>query len=98
MRISDWSSDVCSSDLVRPDRYDGGGIIAKDIGNQRDRSRLDHCQPRPGVKEGDPARVSPVEDMIDAADMWPGAGMLDEAHRAEHLSIGKEMGRARASH
>src|SRR3546814_2523024 len=30
MRISDWSSDVCSSDLIRPDKVlDVGGIAAQ---------------------------------------------------------------------
>src|SRR3546814_9841083 len=32
MRISDWSSDVCSSDLHDPRRYDGaGGQLAIDV-------------------------------------------------------------------
>src|SRR3546814_6962471 len=28
MRISDWSSDVCSSDLLGADRDDDGGVLA----------------------------------------------------------------------
>src|SRR3546814_1151400 len=40
MRISDWSSDVCSSDLVlMPNTTHGGGISRK-ISNQADRKRL----------------------------------------------------------
>src|SRR3546814_2635102 len=32
MRISDWSSDVCSSDLVRPTLADSGSLIVKHLG------------------------------------------------------------------
>src|SRR3546814_3675939 len=52
MRISDWSSDVCSSDLTRSDRFEiplalvltelEGRVTPKDIGAKRDNMRL-HC-------------------------------------------------------
>src|SRR3546814_7790838 len=32
MRISDWSSDVCSSDLLRTDLHVADGMIAKGLG------------------------------------------------------------------
>src|SRR3546814_6782092 len=53
MRISDWSSDVCSSDLVEASAQlvdagvDGGeelGHILGDSGNQRDRQRVDSLE------------------------------------------------------
>src|SRR3546814_8136143 len=46
MRISDWSSDVCSSDL-------GGQGVAKPIPNGRRRTIGDNERPRPSIRAGD---------------------------------------------
>src|SRR3546814_4801056 len=58
MRISDWSSDVCSSDLLRNGgalghggRGAGNRIGQVEIGNRRDERRVAH---RPGGTEGTP--------------------------------------------
>src|SRR3546814_8274262 len=40
MRISDWSSDVCSSDLGRLRRLAGGARVARRAGVRRRRGRL----------------------------------------------------------
>src|SRR3546814_3555225 len=50
MRISDWSSDVCSSDLTRTGR-DGGGWPGRRSGALRWRS----CSTRPGSSRSPPA-------------------------------------------
>src|SRR3546814_19950220 len=49
MRISDWSSDVCSSDLII------------DVGIERDIASLD-AQPRVDRRKGVPLRISEVAD------------------------------------
>src|SRR3546814_5642693 len=57
MRISDWSSDVCSSDLqacARPDQIGGGADIDHSIGiqrqhHQRQRTTLGQLLPRQKV-------------------------------------------------
>src|SRR3546814_9041887 len=41
MRISDWSSDVCSSDLLEPRAADGLGIFLVDLGGHAGRVRSD---------------------------------------------------------
>src|SRR3546814_7344379 len=49
MRISDWSSDVCSSDLETPVRLDALGLEARAIGIAQPQRRaiVDRRQPAP---------------------------------------------------
>src|SRR3546814_3997763 len=49
MRISDWSSDVCSSDLIRADRQDAlqGGTAA-----DRQKARQDAREARQETRQG----------------------------------------------
>src|SRR3546814_20050196 len=65
MRISDWSSDVCSSDLgLWRDQF--GGRARRDFGAASDRNAAALCPDpfrRPGRRRlhGDDARASPLE-------------------------------------
>src|SRR3546814_1108146 len=56
MRISDWSSDVCSSDLELLQRAVDGAALAEEVlPHQRDGDhRRDHGSVEPGPEEADP--------------------------------------------
>src|SRR3546814_589685 len=57
MRISDWSSDVCSSDLLRlRDADDGAGAAGRDAGLARD-----HRAVRPRLPRGRTLRIHPPD-------------------------------------
>src|SRR3546814_15357471 len=43
MRISDWSSDVCSSDLTTLDRFCGGGITSVNLAAAQVMSGMEDC-------------------------------------------------------
>src|SRR3546814_8909713 len=57
MRISDWSSDVCSSDLLVPLRLSGTAIIqvqspqTQRVGDHRDRTQAHRCRGDHGVQQ-----------------------------------------------
>src|SRR3546814_18854113 len=65
MRISDWSSDVCSSDLGRLRRLAGGARVARRAGVRRRRGRLSPDRRSAlsgagaGCKGGDPLSAQP---------------------------------------
>src|SRR3546814_11689593 len=67
MRISDWSSDVCSSDLRGEVEIRGAKLIG---GRRRDRDAV--ALGEGGVVDGDISRVSPVH--IGAGDIRSGPG------------------------
>src|SRR3546814_10608835 len=79
MRISDWSSDVCSSDLV--DRGHGGGHDAA-----REGDRLALVLPRAGDGDGRD-RGGPRELRGDAR---RGRGARTPLRRSEERRVGKE--------
>src|SRR3546814_16538807 len=73
MRISDWSSDVCSSDLVHPhvvDLHRGG----KGVG-------VDAQLPAPFTANGE------VEQQVEAAVERPGVGAAAFVAEREHLIV-----------
>src|SRR3546814_3545610 len=59
MRISDWSSDVCSSDLVEGNRRQRGGHDAKVGGLADKRSQI-----RNGVQREDEIAKRPIDDAL----------------------------------
>src|SRR3546814_18700583 len=68
MRISDWSSDVCSSDLVAAELGRHRAVLEVfgveqiiDVGIERDIASLD-AQPRVDRRKGVPLRISEVGD------------------------------------
>src|SRR3546814_3234696 len=75
MRISDWSSDVCSSDLLFDADRRGGG----DLGRHRRKRRLDTA-PRQGRRNPADGRGIGVAALI----RHPGNG------RSEERRVGKE--------
>src|SRR3546814_3055332 len=64
MRISDWSSDVCSSDLRRRDSPGGSCVIGRQIAAGEQRSAGDQGDERLGHFE-DPCSVVP------SSVVWP---------------------------
>src|SRR3546814_20704791 len=70
MRISDWSSDVCSSDLLEGDALEAADLLAEllALGGVGDRvvegaARAAHGHGR----DGEPGRVEPVVGQLAAA-------------------------------
>src|SRR3546814_11918775 len=81
MRISDWSSDVCSSDLKPPSRIDE---------EQRRSRKIRHC---PGLKRHTPAR--PHKRTADKTGRYIGAEFCRDLQerfvlRSEERRVGKE--------
>src|SRR3546814_2447184 len=75
MRISDWSSDVCSSDLEAAARVDGQGSAAPGAGQRP-------LPPRPAAS-GDRRRPPPpVRGQGPAAGLAAAAGLRTEIARA----------------
>src|SRR3546814_12003756 len=74
MRISDWSSDVCSSDLLEPGAIDRGDI-ARFIETDAQNLLVDRARPR----EGELARFA--RDII----IFVRAELTDEGRTAERL-------------
>src|SRR3546814_20081744 len=91
MRISDWSSDVCSSDLLPRLRRDlghpaaAGGAVAH------------HHGPRPGVAV-DPHRRQPADQLPDAAlrllAVLPARRRPEGGHHRTDLCRGRALHRA----
>src|SRR3546814_13274965 len=103
MRISDWSSDVCSSDLTRfahPGRTYKWGASRVGIGGVTDCSNL--------ITSPDPTLSSAHSQMRAAAEPWPAMAKQEAAEGREvirkvvnissmagtHGNEGKEIGRA----
>src|SRR3546814_1204805 len=91
MRISDWSSDVCSSDLAHPDHVFGAGAFAADdpvfIGHEKLPAALarngQYYQQRLEEILG-PGQAGPV--------VMPTRTVANQAERAEARSVGKACG------
>src|SRR3546814_20188950 len=88
MRISDWSSDVCSSDLhfafqsiptAKFVEYAKANLLAKHPGKVSE-AELEAWIYQPGVPDSAPKTVSPRFDAIDAA----------RKARSEERRVGKE--------
>src|SRR3546814_6266986 len=80
MRISDWSSDVCSSDLPHPEereRHEPGGILTSDR-----RSRCGHEPERGGPEQYPEPRDEPRFERVEPD--------RDEQERSEERRVGKE--------
>src|SRR3546814_4159791 len=84
MRISDWSSDVCSSDLIKVERPDGGdasrNLYLADLAFDRD-SALFHA-----INRG---KLSVAADLKDAGDLANVRALIAEAdvlRSEEHTS------------
>src|SRR3546814_8828198 len=76
MRISDWSSDVCSSDLCVVDRSDAAGTSRNGQSawhNRGKRAPMDHQQLFPGIGH----RI--VILRITLRPLWPQAGVVGHA-------------------
>src|SRR3546814_14900820 len=103
MRISDWSSDVCSSDLIRSISENGGEDRVRVVMLLAG-PKIAKCAQEPGAlghldqEFGDPhARKQGVEPAIESLRL----GWSDRRHgRSEERRVGKEggsMGRSRWS-
>src|SRR3546814_16502942 len=101
MRISDWSSDVCSSDLVRRPRHEVGGSAAQggEKGPQAGQGRAEI--PQPGQSQGNLDRPRQAAALDGRADQegQEGRGFPDqevigtntrENARSEERRVGKE--------
>src|SRR3546814_3027217 len=68
MRISDWSSDVCSSDLFVREGRRACGVVGASLGIDAELERQHHLEWRragahhisEGVVQGDPGEAAPV--------------------------------------
>src|SRR3546814_4640874 len=80
MRISDWSSDVCSSDLIKVERPDGGdasrNLYLADLAFDRD-SALFHA-----INRG---KLSVAADLKDAGDLANVRALIAEADVLIHI-------------
>src|SRR3546814_17763434 len=91
MRISDWSSDVCSSDLV-VDLADGerlaDGGAARELLDDRQFGRIDHRFVAAAVDRG----MLPIDVRIDDVGFDRGAhqGLGGDDIRSEERRVGKE--------
>src|SRR3546814_17175286 len=72
MRISDWSSDVCSSDLLPFDQVDAGDLLGH---------RMLDLQPRVHLHEPDAVGAQTFGGIGDELDR-PGADIIDRLRRA----------------
>src|SRR3546814_9410537 len=92
MRISDWSSDVCSSDLV-----DGGLVLEGELGD-RSRQREDDMELGHRQQLGLAGRQPRGAGLSLALETVPVAagivGVADEAARGAQLDAAAEIGRA----
>src|SRR3546814_13960507 len=90
MRISDWSSDVCSSDLLRPPPVDGDRGGGDERGGARGVRKLD----RAGADGARTARGRPAHDGGcrggATATRRGAAGGADRRGRSEERRVGKE--------
>src|SRR3546814_15538032 len=94
MRISDWSSDVCSSDLVQREVGDDLAplqIEAAEVGQPLEAATLEHRAALAGVVE---AHHRGQEHALTAAQHAP--GVVEHQHvgpqRSEERRVGKEWG------
>src|SRR3546814_3241325 len=92
MRISDWSSDVCSSDLVhRRERDDDSADAARRLcRNARRRPSVAGRRRRPGRRlRLEEIRRAPVSESTGAQCTWPvaAAGWRSEEHTSELQSL-----------
>src|SRR3546814_13606514 len=110
MRISDWSSDVCSSDLSVAQAGDRGGVLAttKGLPGPLDQPRqqrlqslagLDRKRERPAVLQflAEPIyrRRLAAADLVQPQDS---AGIEESIHRIQRRAIGRASCRERACH
>src|SRR3546814_13718729 len=86
MRISDWSSDVCSSDLFRLQ------VLRAPNDLQRDRRRgADRLLTDVRIEEGrGPARSECRCEQLPGQGAFPGVHTADQEHRSEERRVGKE--------
>src|SRR3546814_2220287 len=82
MRISDWSSDVCSSDLETRDEQNADAALEKE------RFRSPHAtvlrQREPAQQAQHAKSVAPPGDVPDAVAEQSAADRADEAQQAQH--------------
>src|SRR3546814_10095976 len=93
MRISDWSSDVCSSDLPPPDHYPEANRGRRGATGAGGRGRAPRGRLGPG---GEPAHARAV--LVGSAARWGGDHEGPRAGRSEERRGGKEcvsQGRSR---
>src|SRR3546814_18666769 len=86
MRISDWSSDVCSSDLVDPERRTAAALVLPDLCAGLGRTGPDAVEPHPRDASGQGCATSlPVDGDglvgVQARELDPGGGDLGEPAR-----------------
>src|SRR3546814_2733542 len=86
MRISDWSSDVCSSDLLAEE---GGDAAEHVVGAEREQQRCDRPEPEQQQDAGDAQRPREVRPgMVGKALAKSGVAVVD------YLSAGGTMSAA----
>src|SRR3546814_11363391 len=90
MRISDWSSDVCSSDLV---------LLTRRVGADRSAPRTVHLvrsdRDRRWIEQlvvADDGALAELDLSVLGSDTAPGVGEPGPAHRSEERRGGKECG------
>src|SRR3546814_16348650 len=89
MRISDWSSDVCSSDLAGTGHDDGGDPSDPAVGGDPD-ALFRRDDPRPVPRDAAPGLRDP--DPPDAGHRSGPRDPAAPAGRSEERRVGKECG------
>src|SRR3546814_13501386 len=97
MRISDWSSDVCSSDLRRESLYDSVGLhgVGEDARSGDAPAKSDHAQQLIANAEDEPAETTGQHQQHEE-----NPDTARECLRSEERRVGKECvspGRSRWS-
>src|SRR3546814_10796373 len=81
MRISDWSSDVCSSDLAATPPGGGRGL----------RQRPDHLSPRPGrLRRGRKSQAAQVRSLPSKDALTPAVEDADGEDGQEHAHLDRK--------
>src|SRR3546814_11669003 len=93
MRISDWSSDVCSSDLVAELRYHGTVGVALERDHQG--RHLVQLDPAPGVELRVRGRDVDVAVLAQEAQREPALLLATVAAMPDLAAIGRASGRDR---
>src|SRR3546814_7553629 len=98
MRISDWSSDVCSSDLYSPSRYwyDQGMSEVEAVIDKID-DELDDLEDELSLDKWDwiHALETPILDLLESKDTRKPEDLLDSYDKCEVVFLFKRQGYAK---
>src|SRR3546814_19405922 len=86
MRISDWSSDVCSSDLIEWP----GAVFVRSKGDERSRTCTEHTRCGPTSRLEHVACIQPPEGPGPHRQYWWTNAPMQGMGRSEERRVGKE--------